>query len=107
MAEQNESTTQREVNVEDDDFFGNQDDDEHVERQRQNREVEALRRPHFSTGLREGVTAAHDANLQGGFDAGFAAGAKAVPEAGFLYVLSPFALSPDTHSRSAMHTFVF
>lgn len=70
--------------TEDDDFFGSQADDESSEQERRDREIEALRRPHYTAGVREGVSAAHEANVQGGFDAGFADGAKAVAEAGFL-----------------------
>lgn len=69
-----------------DDFFGSQSDDVRSEQERRQREWEALRRPHYNAGLREGGGAAHDANLQNGFDNGFAAGARAVAEAGFMCV---------------------
>lgn len=70
-----------------DDFFGSQDDDVQHDYERRSREWEALRRLHFNAGLREGGSAAHDANLQQGFDEGFAAGARTVAESAFLYVV--------------------
>jgi len=66
-----------------DDFFGDQGD-EGFESQKQQREWEALRRPHVSSGIREGAESARDAHLQRGFDEGFAAGAKVASEPGFL-----------------------
>lgn len=73
-------------NEDSDDFFGNQADDERSEEERRQREWDALRRPHYNAGLREGGSAAHDANLQQGFDEGFVAGARAVAQTAFVYV---------------------
>lgn len=70
---------------EDDDFFGDQSSDA-LETESRKREVEVLRRQHMTSGIREGASAAHDKHLQEGFDEGFAEGAKASAEAGFLYV---------------------
>lgn len=67
-----------------DDFFGDQGSDGSAETERRNREVDALRRIHFNTGIREGVNDAREAHLQRGFDTGFAAGAQATAEPGFL-----------------------
>lgn len=69
---------------EEDDFFGDQSGDTFMESDRQNREIEVLRREHLTTGIREGVSAAHEAHLQQGFDEGFEDGAKAAAEPGFL-----------------------
>lgn len=69
----------------DDDFFGDQDNDQFESENRQ-REWEALRRPHVKAGIRDNAEPAREAHLQSGFDEGFAAGAKAASEAGFLYV---------------------
>lgn len=68
---------------EDDDFFGDQASDT-LEQESRQREVEVLRRQHLTSGIREGASAAHDQHLQQGFDEGFAEGAKASAEAGFL-----------------------
>lgn len=72
--------------VDTDDFFGDQADSRENEEARRTRELEALRRPHFTAGVREGVSTAHEASLQDGFDDGFLAGVQAVTEASFLYV---------------------
>lgn len=72
----------------DDDFFGSQDDDDTIEQERRTRELEALRRPHYTAGVRHGVSAAHEANVQGGFDVGFTEGAQAAAEPAFLYVVA-------------------
>lgn len=74
----------RAQSVDNDDFFGSQIDNENSERERQNREIESLRRPHYTAGVREGASTAHEASVQGGFDEGFTDGAKAVAEGGFL-----------------------
>lgn len=69
----------------DDDFYGDQDDHHHSnEHQRQKREIDAIRRIHFTSGVRDGAADARDRHLQDGFDHGFSAGAAAVAEAGFL-----------------------
>lgn len=72
------------LRIDDDDFFGSQDDNETAEQERRNRELESLRRPHYTAGVREGVSAAHEENVQPGFDDGFAEGAKAVTKPAFL-----------------------
>lgn len=77
---------ERKDSNDEDDFFGSQDADQVSELQRREREVEALRRPHYTTGVREGASAAHEAHVQHGFDVGFAEGAKAVTKPAFLYV---------------------
>lgn len=69
----------------DDDFFGNQDyDDKQSEKERQEREIAAVRRHHYTAGLREGASSARDAHLQRGFDDGFLAGSQAVSKPAFL-----------------------
>lgn len=68
----------------DDDFFGDQGDSTAKEEERKQRELEAIRRPHFTAGVRQGVSDAHEENIQGGFDEGFIQGAKAVAEPGYL-----------------------
>lgn len=68
------------------DFFGDIHDDEAFEKARQKRELESIRRPHYTAGVREGVSTAHESNVQGGFDDGFADGAKAAAKSAFLYV---------------------
>lgn len=67
-----------------DDFYGDQDVSVESEIARRKREVEALRRRHFKVGLREGASDARDSTLQGGFDRGFAEGAKATAKPGFM-----------------------
>lgn len=69
-----------------DDFFGDQFSPT-AEAEQQAREIEVLRRRHMTAGIREGSSVAQDVHVQQGFDEGFAAGANASAEAGFLYVV--------------------
>lgn len=84
-----------------DDFFGNQADNERSEKENRQREWDALRRLHYNAGLREGGSAAHDANLQQGFDDGFVAGARAVAQTAFVYVYCPYNRSINSVSQNA------
>lgn len=72
------------LRIDDDDFFGSQEDNFETEQERRNRELESLRRPHYTAGVRQGVSAAHEANVQPGFDDGFIDGAKAATQPAFL-----------------------
>lgn len=85
MSASNEQAANGMAVEENDDFFGDQSADA-LEQESRLREVEVLRRQHMTTGIREGASAAHDQHLQQGFDEGFAEGAKASAQAGFLYV---------------------
>lgn len=67
-----------------DDFYGNQEDIPEVEKERLDREVQSVRREFVKAGIREGASSAREAHLQGGFDDGFAAGAKAAAAGGYL-----------------------
>lgn len=69
--------------IDNDDFFGDQSSDA-LEQESSQREVEVLRRQHMTSGIRDGASVAHDQHLQQGFDEGFAEGAKASAEAGFI-----------------------
>lgn len=69
---------------EDDDFFGTQHDDSHQEKQRQEREIAAMGRYHYTSGLREEAHSVREAHIQKGFDDGFAAGARSASKPAFL-----------------------
>lgn len=73
------------ISMENDDFFGDQEDNGLTnEQERQQREIEALRRRHYTAGLREGANEARENHVQSGFDEGFLQGAKAAALPAYL-----------------------
>lgn len=78
-------TAVEKLSMDNDDFFGDQEDNGLVdEQERQQREIEALRRRHYTAGLREGANEARESHVQSGFDEGFLQGAKAAALPAYL-----------------------
>ncbi|CAN8072785.1 unnamed protein product [Agarophyton chilense] len=81
--ESKEKTEQRDAD-DNDVFFGSQGEDVDLEKERQEREIAAVCRSHYTTGLREGASSAREAFLQRGFDDGFSAATKSASKPAFL-----------------------
>jgi hypothetical protein len=87
----------------DDDFFGEQTGPE-SDRFELTRELSKLERLHVATGFRDAADGARGRHLQAGFDAGFAAGAKAVEKGAFWMGVAAVLDAAAVKDGKTMHT---